>query len=412
MRMAKRNPVVVGLDVGTYKIGVIVAEITDDGVEITGIGTAASSGLKKGTVVNIEATVEAIRKAVDEAELMAGTEIRSVIAGSAGSHIKGFNSHGVVAVKKREVEAEDVERVMEAARAVVLPTDREVLHVLPQEFVVDDQDGIKEPVSMIGVRLQARVHIVTGAISSGQNLVKCCNKAGLVVDDVLGGPLAAADAVLTPEERELGVLLIDVGAGTTSVTVVHSDAIRHTAVLPVGGGHVTNDLAAALRTPFAEAEKLKQRCGSAVAMTASSDLTIEVAGIGGRPPQKLSPRALAMVIEPRAEEMLALVRSEVERAGCDGMLTSGVVLTGGGAVLAGVPELAERVFRTPVRLGVPLHLSGLVDVVASPMYATAVGLVLHGLKRYAQPGGRKGNVVQGGFERARHRMLEWLREFF
>jgi cell division protein FtsA len=412
MRMAKRNPVVVGLDVGTYKIGVIVAEVTDDGVEITGIGTAASSGLKKGTVVNIEATVEAIRKAVDEAELMAGTEIRSVIAGSAGSHIKGFNSHGVVAVKKREVEAEDVERVMEAARAVVLPTDREVLHVLPQEFVVDDQDGVKDPISMIGVRLQARVHIVTGAISSGQNLVKCCNKAGLVVDDMLGGPLAAAEAVLTPEERELGVLLIDVGAGTTSLTVVHSDAIRHTAVLPVGGGHVTNDLAAALRTPFAEAEKLKQRCGGAVAMTASSDLTIEVAGLGGRPPQKLSPRALAMVIEPRAEEMLALVRSEVERAGCEGMLTSGVVLTGGGAVLAGVPELAERVFRTPVRLGVPLHLSGLVDVVASPMYATAVGLVLHGLKRYAQPGGRKGSVVQGGFERARHRMMEWLREFF
>jgi cell division protein FtsA len=412
MRMAKRNPVVVGLDIGTYKVGVIVAEVGDDGVEITGIGTAVSSGLKKGTVVNIEATVDAIRKAVDEAELMAATEIRSVVAGSAGSHIKGFNSHGVVAVKKREVEAEDVDRVMEAARAVALPTDREVLHVLPQEFVVDDQDGIKDPVSMTGVRLEARVHIVTGAISSGQNLVKCCNRAGLVVQDVLGGPLAAAEAVLTPEERELGVLLIDVGAGTTSLTVLHNDAIRHTAVLPVGGGHVTNDLAAALRTPFGEAERLKQRCGSVVAQTASPDLSIEVPGIGGRAAQKLSPRALAMVIEPRAEEMLALVRSEIERAGCDGMLTAGVVLTGGGAVLGGMTELAERVFRTPVRLGVPLHLSGLVDAVASPMYATAVGLVLHGLKRYAQPGGRKGSTAQGTMERARHRMLEWLREFF
>ncbi len=412
MRMAKRNPVVVGLDIGTYKVGVIVAEVGDDGVEITGIGTAASSGLKKGTVVNIEATVEAIRKAVDEAELMAATEIRSVVAGSAGSHIKGFNSHGVVAVKKREVEAEDVDRVMEAARAVALPTDREVLHVLPQEFVVDDQDGIKDPVSMTGVRLEARVHIVTGAISSGQNLVKCCNRAGLVVQDVLGGPLAAAEAVLTAEERELGVLLIDIGAGTTSLTVLQSDAIRHTAVLPVGGGHVTNDLAAALRTPFGEAERLKQRCGSAVAQTAGVDASIEVPGLGGRAAQRLSPRAIATVIEPRAEEMLALVRSEIERAGCDGVLTAGVVLTGGGAVLGGMTALAERVFRTPVRLGVPLHLSGLVDAVASPMYATAVGLVLHGLKRYAQPGGRKGSTATGTIERARHRMVEWLREFF
>src|SRR5690242_21324208 len=233
--MAKKNPLVIGLDVGTYKIGVIVAEVTESGVEIVGIGTAASRGLRKGVVNNIEKTVEAIRKSVEEAELMAACEIRSVIAGSAGSHIKGFNSHGVVAVRNREVAPGDVERVIDAARAVALPTDREVLHVLPQEFVVDDQDGIKEPVGMAGVRLEARVHIVTGAISSGQNLVKCCNRAGLVVQDVLGGPLAAAEAVLTPEERELGVLLIDVGAGTTSLTVLQSDAIRHTAVLPGGG---------------------------------------------------------------------------------------------------------------------------------------------------------------------------------
>src|SRR5881628_2879430 len=406
-RMRKRNPLVVGLDVGTYKIGVIVAELAEGGVEITGIGTAVSRGLKKGVVVNIEATVESIRRAVDEAELMAGCEIRSVIAGAAGSHLKGFNSHGVVAVKNREVAPGDIERVIDAARAVALPADREVLHVLPQEFIVDDQDGIKEPVGMAGVRLEARVHIVTGAVSSGQNLVKCCNRAGL---DVLGGPLAAAEAVLTPEERELGVALVDLGAGTTSVSVVHAGAIRHTAVLPVGGGHVTNDLAAALRTPFGEAERLKQRHGSALVVAAPAEQTIEVAGVGGRSPHLLSRRALAEVIEPRAEEILVLVRQEIERAGCDGLLTSGLVLTGGGAALAGLTELTERVFHLPVRLGVPLHLTGLVDAVASPMYSTAVGLVLHGLRQ--QGHGRRGEGVLGQIGVVGERMMGWLREFF
>ena len=411
-RMRKRNPLVVGLDVGTYKIGVIVAELAEGGVEITGIGTAVSRGLKKGVVVNIEATVESIRRAVDEAELMAGCEIRTVIAGAAGSHLKGFNSHGVVAVKNREVAPGDVERVIDAARAVALPADREVLHVLPQEFIVDDQDGIKEPVGMAGVRLEARVHIVTGGVSSGQNLVKCCNRAGLHVRDVLGGPLAAAEAVLTPEERELGVALVDLGAGTTSVSVVHAGAIRHTAVLPVGGGHVTNDLAAALRTPFGEAERLKQRHGSALVQTAPVDQTIEVAGVGGREPHLLSRRALADVIEPRAEEMLLLVKHEIERAGCDGLLTSGLVLTGGGAALAGLTELTERVFHLPVRLGVPLHLTGLVDAVASPMYSTAVGLVLHGLRQQGPAAARGGDGVRGQIGVVRQRMVEWLREFF
>jgi cell division protein FtsA len=409
--MAKRKPLVVGLDVGTFKIGVIVAEVGDGGVEITGIGSAPSTGLRKGTVVNIDATVDAIRKAVEEAEIMAGCEIRSVVAGSAGSHLKGFNSHGVVAVKTREVAATDLERVMDAAKAVALPTDREVLHVLPQEYIVDDQDGIKEPIGMTGVRLEARVHIVTGSISSGQNLIKCCNRAGLVVRDVLGGPLAAAEAVLTPEERELGVVLLDLGAGTTDVVVLHAGSVRHTAVLPVGGRHVTNDLAAALRTPFADAERLKQQNGAALASRASTEANVEVAGLGGRPSHLLSQRALAEVIEPRAEEMLALARSEVERAGCLGLLTSGVVLTGGGAVLTGMTELAERVFRTPVRLGVPLHLHGLVDVVASPMYATAVGLVLHGLKQQGQTA-RNGDGMLAPLERVGHRMIEWLREFF
>ncbi len=412
-RMNGRRPLLVGLDVGTYKVGVIVAEVSDDdGAEIVGIGTAASTGLRKGVVVNIEATVDAIRKAVEEAELMAGCEIRTVVAGSAGSHIKGFNSHGVVAVKSREVASGDVDRVLDAARAVALPMDREILHVLPQEFIVDDQDGIKEPVGMAGVRLEARVHIVTGAISSGQNLVKCCNRAGLHVLDVLAGPLAAAEAVLTPEERELGVALIELGGGTTNVVVVQSGAIRHTAVLPVGGNHVTNDLAAGLRTPFAEAERLKQRHGSALTSAAPEEQSIEVAGIGGRAPTLLSRRKLADVIEPRVEEMLTLVKQEIARAGCDRILTSGIVLTGGGAVMDHMTNLAERVFRAPVRLGVPLHLQGLVDVVASPMYSTAVGLVLHGMKQSGHTVARHGAGMLGQLGAARERMMGWLREFF
>ena len=409
----KRSTLVVGLDVGTSKIGVIVAEVSDGGVEVTGIGTSSSTGLRKGTVVNIDATVEGIRRAVEEAELMAGCEIRTVIAGSAGSHLKGINSHGVVAVRNREVSAGDVERVMDAARAIALPMDREVLHVLPQEFIVDDQDGIKAPVGMAGVRLEARVHIVNGAISSGQNLIKCCNRAGLHVRDVLAGPLAAAEAVLTPEERELGVALIDIGGGTTDVVVVQQGAVRQTSVLPVGSGNVTSDLAAALRTPFLEAERLKQRHGCALVSAASIEKDIEVAGVGGRPATQLAQRSLAEVIEPRAAETLALAWEEIERAGCAPLLTSGVVITGGGAVLTGIAELAERVFRVPVRVGMPLHLSGLVDVVASPMYSTAVGLVLHGLRQ--QSGRTNAGASEGIFaplERAGQRMIGWLREFF
>jgi len=408
--MARKSPLVIGLDVGTYKIGVIVAEVTEGGVEVVGIGTAASRGLRKGVVVNIEKTVEAIRRAVEEAELMAACEIRSVIAGSAGSHIKGFNSHGVVAVRSREVASGDVERVVDAARAVALPTDQEVLHVLPQEFIVDDQDGIREPVGMAGVRLEARVHIVTGAVSAGQNLIKCCNRAGLHVRDVLAGPLAAAEAVLTSEERELGVALVDVGGGTIDVVVYQAGSIRHTAVLPVGGGHVTSDLAAALCTPPAEAEHLKQRHGSALAALTPAEQTIEVPGLGGRAPHHLSRRALAEVIEPRAEEMLMLARAEIERAGCYQALASGVVLTGGGAVLEHMTTLAERVFRLPVRLGAPLHLNSLVDAVASPMYSTAVGLVLHGLKQDGH--GRRGEGVLGHIGVVGERMMGWLREFF
>ena len=411
--MVRQKQLVVGLDAGTYKIGVVVAEVGANGVvEITGIGTQASSGLKKGTVVNIDATVDAIRKAVDEAELMAGCEINSVVVGSAGSHIKGINLHGVVPVRSREVAASDVERVIDAARAVELPPDREVLHVLPQEFVVDDQGGIRDPIGMSGVRLEARVHVVTGSIASGQNLIKCCNRAGLRVVDVLGSPLAAAEAVLTEEERELGVALIEVGAGTTSTVVWHGGAIHHTAMLPVGGGNVTNDLAAALRTPFAEAEILKQRHGCAVAREAKADDMVEVAGLGGRAPRRLSRRALSDVVEPRAHEMLVLVKREMERALADRALASGIVLTGGGAVLDQMVGLAERVFRTPVRLGTPLHLNGLVDAVASPMYSTSVGLVLHGLRQHGGSRARHTAGVLGQLRVMRERMSGWLKEFF
>ena len=400
----------VGLDIGTYKVGVVVAEVREGRVEVTGIGTAASTGLRKGTVVNIDATVESIRRAVEEAELMAACEIRNVVASVGGSHLKGANSHGVVPVRSREVARSDVERVIEAARAVPLPTDRELLHVLPQEFVVDDQDGIKAPVGMAGVRLEARVHIVTGGISAGQNLIKCCNRAGLHVDAMLATPLAAGEAVLAPEERELGAAVIDIGAGTTDILVARAGSVRHSAVLPIGGRHVTSDLAAALRTPFGEAETLKIRNGTAVTLAASPELNVEVPGIGGRPPQRLSQRALAEVIEPRALEVLRLARAEIERAGCGGLLTSGIVLTGGGATLRGLVDLAERVFQLPVRLGVPVQLTGLVDAVASPMYSTAVGLVLHGREQLERPNAGRTSMSQLG--RVGHRMVEWLRDFF
>jgi cell division protein FtsA len=408
--VAGRHPLIAGLDVGTYKVGAVVAELANGRLEVTGVGTAVSTGLRKGIVINIDATVEAIRRAIEEAELMAGCEIRNVIVSAGGTHLKGLNSHGVVPVRSREVTPSDVERVVEAARAVALPTDREVLHLLPQEFVVDDQDGIKEPIGMMGVRLESRVHIVTGGISSGQNLIKCCNRAGLHVDALLGAPLACAEAVLAEDERELGVALLDVGAGTTSLLVVYGGAVRHSAVLPLGGGYVTSDLAAYLRTPFAEAEALKIRHGTAAVLGASPELNVEVPGIGGRAPQRLSQRALAEVIEPRVFETLRMARDEVARAGCGGLLTSGVVLTGGGSLLRAITDLAERVFRGPVRLGSPAALAGLVDAVASPMYSTTVGLVLHGRKQHDRPVTGRGRL--GPVGRIGHRLVGMIRDFF
>src|ERR1051325_2985876 len=406
--MAKRAPLIVGLDIGTYKISAIVAEIGENGVEIVGIGTAPARGLRKGVVVNIDATVESIRKAVEEAELMAGCEIHTVCTGIAGAHVKGVNSHGVVAVKRTEVSGSDVERVLDAARAVALPMDRQVVHVLPQEFVVDDQDGIKQPIGMAGVRLEAKVHIITASVTSTQNVVKCCERSGLSVADLVLEPLAAAEAVVTPEERELGLALVDIRGGPTDIVVSHNGAVKHTAVLPIGGNHLTNDIATGLRTPFADAEKIKQRFGCALSNMVSRDETIEVPSVGGRSPRVLSRHILAEIIEPRIEEIFALVAREMTRSGYEDILASGVVVTGGSTVLEGVPELAEQVFHLPVRLGGPLSVGGLVDVVSSPMYATGVGLILHGLRRSAMNGNHDGRF----WSRMRHRVNEIFREIF
>ena len=409
--MVARQPLIVGLDPGTYKICVAVAEVIEDRAEIIGIGSAASSGIRKGVVVNIDATVESIRKAIEEAELMAGCEIGRVMVSIDGSHLRGFNSHGIVAVKNREVSVGDVERVLDAARAVALPMDREVLHVLPQEFIVDDQDGIHEPVGMSGVRLEARVHIVTGAVSSAQNLMKCCRRVGLNATDVFAGCLAAAESVLTPEEKELGVALVDIGAGATDLLVYQGGSVKHTAVLALGGDHVTKDIAAGLRTSMAEAEKLKQRHGCAVEAAVSREETIEVPGVGGRQPRLVRRQILGKIIEPRLDEILTLVAEEMTRVGCGEGLASGVVLTGGSAIIEGAAALAERVFKTPVRIGNPLQIGGLVDAVNSPMYSTAVGLVLHALKVRQGGAGRAANarrVVVG----MRDRIAEWLRDFF
>ena len=405
--MAKRSPLVVGLDVGTYKVSAVVAEVGEDGIEIVGLGTAPSRGLRKGVVVNMDATIESIRKAIEEAELMAGCEIHSVFTGIAGAHVKGFNSHGVVAVKAAEVGDTDVDRVLDAARAVALPMDRQVVHVLPQEFIVDEQDGIKEPLGMAGVRLESKVHIITASITSSQNIIKCCQRAGLHVSGIVLEPLASAEAVVTPEEKELGVTLVDIGGGTTDIVVFHNGAVKHTAVLPIGGNHLTNDIATGLRTPFADAEKIKQRFGCALSSMVSRDEKIEVPSVGGRGPRILSRQILAEIIEPRVEEIFSLVSREVQRSGFEDILASGVVVTGGSTILEGVPELAEQVFHLPVRRGVPLQVGGLVDVISSPMYATGVGLILYGLRPPSN------GIHPGRFwGRMKQRVNEFLREFF
>jgi cell division protein FtsA len=373
------NNLIVGLDIGTSKVVAIVGEVTAEGdIEIIGIGTQASRGLKKGVVVNIESTVQSIQRAVEEAELMAGCQIRSVYAGIAGSHIRSINSHGIVAIKDKEVTAADVARVIDAAKAVAIPADQRIIHVLPQDFVIDNSEGIRDPISMSGVRLEAKVHLVTGAMSAAQNIIKCVRRCGLEVDDIILEQLASSAAVLTEDEKELGVCLVDIGGGTTDIAVFSDGAIRHTAVIPIAGDQVTNDIAVALRTPTQYADDLKVRYACALRQLAADDETIEVPSVGDREPRRLARQTLAEVVEPRYEELLSLVQSELRRSGFEEICAAGVVLTGGSSKMEGVIELAEEIFHMPVRLGYPQHISGLVDVVRNPIHSTGVGLLLFG----------------------------------
>ncbi len=379
MSQKMEKGMMVGLDIGTSKVTAIVGEVNDNNqMEIVGIGSHPSRGLKKGVVVNIESTVQSIQRCIEEAELMAGCQIHSVYAGIAGSHIRSMNSHGIVAIKDREVSASDVERVIDAARAVAIPADQRVLHVMPQEFVIDQQEGIREPVGMSGVRLEAKVHLVTGAVSAAQNIIKCVRRCGLEVDDIILEQLASSSSVLTEDEKELGICLVDIGGGTTDVAVFTDGAIKHTAVIPIAGDQVTNDIAVAMRTPTQYAEEIKIKYACALRQLANPDDTIEVPGVGGREPRRLSRQTLAEVVEPRYEELLSLVHAELRRSGFEDLVAAGVVLTGGSSKMEGVVDLAEEVFHMPVRLGMPQFVTGLVDVVRNPIHATGVGLLLFG----------------------------------
>jgi cell division protein FtsA len=376
----KEGNIVVGLDIGTTKICAVVGEVMGREINIIGIGTHPSIGLRKGVVVNIESTVDSIKKAVEEAELMAGCEISSVYAGIAGGHITGFNSRGIVAIKGQEITAQDVERVIDAARAVAIPMDREVIHVLPQEYIVDDQVGIQNPVGMAGVRLEAKIHIVTGAVTSAHNIVKCANRAGLDVCDIVLESLASGEAVLTEEEKHLGTGLIDLGGGTSDLAIFSGKNIRHTFVLALGGNNLTNDIAIGVRAPANEAERIKRKFGTCNAAAISPDETIEVPGMGGREPRKLPRQVLGEILEPRMEEIFTLLQREIYRAGMENMIASGMVLSGGTSLLDGATDIAEAIFGVPTRLGRPQGIGGLTDVVNNPMYATGVGLVIYGAK--------------------------------
>ena len=411
--MAKKleKNMIVGLDIGTSKVVAIVGEIAPDGgIEIIGLGSHPSKGLKKGVVVNIESTVHSIQRAVEEAELMAGCQIHSVFAGIAGSHIRSLNSHGIVAIRDKEVTPGDVERVIDAARAVAIPADQKILHILPQEFVIDDQDGIREPVGMCGVRLEAKVHMVTGAVSAAQNIVKCVRRCGLEVDDIILEQLASSYSVLTEDEKDLGVCLVDIGGGTTDIAIFTEGSIRHTAVIPIAGDQVTNDIAMALRTPTQHAEEIKIKYACALTQLAGADETIKVPSVGDRPPRRLARQTLAEVVEPRYEELLTLVQAELRRSGFEDLIAAGIVLTGGSSKIEGLVDLAEEIFHMPVRLGVPQSVMGLVDVVRNPIYATGVGLLLFGSQNRVQRAFEAdfGRGVRGVWER----MKSWFQGNF
>lgn len=379
--MSKRpdKNLIVGLDIGTSKVVAIVGEATpDDTIEVIGIGSHPSLGLKKGVVVNIESTVQSIQRAVEEAELMAGCHIHSVYTGIAGSHIRSLNSHGIVAIREHEVTQADVDRVIDAAKAVAIPADQKILHILPQQFIIDAQDGIKEPIGMSGVRLEAKVHMVTGSVSAAQNIIKCVRRCGLEVDDIILEQLASSYAVLTEDEKELGVCLVDIGGGTTDIAVFTHGSIRHTAVIPIAGDQVTNDIAVALRTPTQNAETIKIQHACALTRMADPSEMVEVSGVSDRSTRKLSRAALAEVVEPRYEELFTLVQAELQRHGLEELIGSGIVVTGGSAKMTGVVELAEEIFQMPVRLGIPRYVTGLVDVLRNPIYSTGIGLLLYG----------------------------------
>ena len=400
---------IVGLDIGTNKVAAIVAEVNEfQELEIIGIGTHASSGLKKGVVINIESTVESIKRAVEEAELMAGCAIESVYAGIAGSHVRSLNSHGMVAIKDREVVDQDVDRVMDAAQAMAIPADQRILHVLPQEFVIDNQEGVREPLGMSGVRLEAKVHMVTCASNAAQNIEKCVERCGLGVNDIVLEQLASSYSVLTQDERDLGVCLVDIGGGTTDIAIFVDGAIRHTAVIPVAGDQVTNDIAMALRTPTQYAEDLKVRYACALTQLAGVDEFIKVPGVGDKPDRELSRQTLAEVVEPRYDELFKLVLSELRRSGFEHLVASGIVLTGGGAKMEGLIELAEEIFHMPVTLGSPREISGLKDIVRNPVFATGVGLLQYGLDRERDLLGKQDDRESGLFTRAKL----WLKENF
>ncbi len=408
--MRDNKDLIVGLDIGTSKIVTLVAEVTPEGgINILGMGSAPSRGLKKGVVVNIEATVAAIQRALEEAELMANCKITQVYAGVSGSHIRSLNSHGMVPIRDREVTHADIERVIETARAVNISTDQQILHVLPQEFIIDGQEGVREPQGMSGVRLEVKVHIVTGAVSAAQNIVKCVRRCGLEVKDLILQPLASSLAVLNEDEKDLGVCLVDIGGGTTDIAVFTRGAIQHTAVIPIAGDQITNDIAMTLRTPTREAEDLKIRHGVALRQLAQRDM-IEVPGIGERGPRMLSIQTLSEVIEPRVEELYSLIQAELRRSGFEEQISSGLVLTGGSSQMKGMVELAEEVFHMPVRVGVPEYVGGLSERVRNPRYATSVGLLLAGLEKHELD---QATRLQGaGFKQVFERMKAWFQQNF
>ena len=407
----EHKDVIVGLDIGTSKIVAIVAEIAADGtLNVIGIGTQPSRGLKKGVVVNIEATTASIQRVLEEAELMADCRITEVYTGVAGSHIRSLNSSGMVAIKDKEVTQADIDRVVETAKAIAIPNDQQILHILPQEFIIDGQEDVREPLGMSGVRLEVKVHIVTGAVSAVENITKCVRRCGIEVRDIILQPLASAIAVLNDDEKELGVCLLDVGGGTTDLAVFSGGAIRHTAVIPIAGDQVTNDIAMTLRTPTKEAEELKVRYGCALRQLADPKDVVEVPGVGDRSPRKLSRQTLAEVIEPRIEELYTLVQSELRRSGFEELLSSGVVLTGGTAQLVGMAELGEEVFHLPVRVGVPAYVGGLADVVRNPIYATSLGLLLEGRDQFLRAQASREQIA--GITGVAERMKQWFKANF